>query len=148
MSREDQYNVTVTVKYGGTEKDLGTFDKMGGGEVDSEETKFPPGGMAEEISLGGRKTVGNVTVSRLYDLSRDHGEMGWLIGGVGKADVTVTKTHLDSDGNAWDQPLVYQGKLKAISFPEPDSESSDAALFELEVSSATVTQNSAAPAGA
>lgn len=140
MSREDQYNVKVSVSYGGVTKDLGTFDKMSGGEVDSEETKFPPGGMAEEISLGGRKTVGNVTVSRLYSLTRDHGNTGWLIGGVGKADVTVTKISLDVDGNAYARPLVYQGKLKAMTPPEPDSESSDAALFELEVSSATVTQ--------
>lgn len=140
MSREDQYNVTVSVKRGGVTKDLGTFDKQTGGEVDSEETKFAPGGMAETISLGGRKTVGNVTVSRLYDLSRDHGNAGWLIAGAGKAEVTVTKTSLDVDGNAWGQPLVYQGKLKAVTLPEPDSESSDPALFELEISSATVAQ--------
>ena len=140
MSRADQYNVTVAVSYGGQARDLGTFDKMGGFEVDSEESKFWPGGLAQQISLGGRKNVANGTVSRLYDLARDHGLMGWLLGGVGKASVTVVKTSLDVDGNAYGRPLVYQGKLKTVTPPEPDSESSDPALWEMEVSSATVTQ--------
>lgn len=140
MSREDQYNITVSVTYAGTTKDLGTFDTFDGGEIDSEESKYSPGGLAEQISLGGRKTVGNVTVARLYDLFRDHPNMGWLIGGVGKADVTVTKTSITADRVASGRPLVYKGKLKAVSPPTHDSESSDAARFELEVSSATVTQ--------
>jgi len=140
MSREDQYRVTVTVKYGGTERDLGVFDSLTGGEVDSEESKYHPGGLQEPVSLGGRKTVGNVTVSRLFDLVRDRPDQGWLIGAVGKADVTVTKTSLDPDGNAYDAPLVYNGKLKAFTPPDHDSESSDPAKFELEISSATVAQ--------
>lgn len=144
MSREDQYNVTVSVKRiinGAAEvRDLGTFDKMTGGGKDSEETKFNPGGLGETLALGGRSSVDNVVCSRLYNLARDHPAMGWLLGGVGKADVTVTKTSLDVDGNAFGRPLVYSGKLKAVTPPEPDSESSDAALFELEVSSASVTQ--------
>lgn len=144
MSREDQYNVTVTVtrNIAGqvVRKSLGTFDKMSGGEVDSETSTFWPGGMGEQISLGGRRTVGNVTVERLYDLARDHGQIGWLMDGAGTADVTVTKTSLDQDKIAYGRPLVYNGKLKAVTPTEPDSESSDAALFSLEIASATVTQ--------
>lgn len=140
MSRQDQYNVTVTVSYGGTARDLGTFDSLSGGEIDSEETKFWPGGLGQQISLGGRRTVNNVTVSRLYDLARDHPNMGWLSGGIGKADVTVTKTSITVDGVASGRPLVYRGKLKQLTPPEHDSESSDAAMYELEISSATVTQ--------
>jgi hypothetical protein len=140
MSREDQYNVTVTVAYGGVTKDLGTFDSFDGGEVDSEETKYWPGGMGEQLSLGGRRSVGNVTVGRLYDLVRDHPLMGWLMGGVGKASVTVTKTSLTIDSVAISAPLVYVGKLKTITPPGHDSESNDAAVYTMEVSSATVTQ--------
>jgi hypothetical protein len=144
MSREDQYNVTASVAYkinGRLQtKDLGTFDTFDGGEIDSEETKFHPGGLGQQISLGGRRNVGNVTIGRLYDLSRDHPNMGWLAGGVGKAEVVVTKTSLDVDGNAFGRPLVYRGKLKQLTPPSHDSESSDAALYELEISSATVTQ--------
>jgi hypothetical protein len=144
MSREDQYNVTVSVAYkvGGVlqTKDLGTFDTFDGGEIDSEETKFHPGGLGQPVSLGGRRTVNNVTVGRLYDLSRDHPNAGWLAGGVGKADVVVVKTSIDVDGNAFGRALVYRGKLKQLTLPSHDSESSDAAIYELEISSATVTQ--------
>lgn len=140
MSREDQYNITVTVAYGGVPKDLGTFDSFDGGEVDSEETKYWPGGMGEQVSLGGRRSVGNVTVGRLYDLTRDHPLMGWLMGGVGKAEVTVTKTSMTIDEVGIAAPLVYTGKLKTVTPPGHDSESNSAAKFTMEVSSAQVTQ--------
>lgn len=145
MSRADQYDVTVTVRHPSLPQDLnlGTFDSFDGGEVDSEETKYFPGGMAQQISLGGRKTVGNVTVGRLYDLTRDHVDMGTLLGLVGRASVTVTKTSLDVDGAAQPQPLVYEGKLKSVTPPGHDSESSDAATWEMEISSATVVQQAA-----
>lgn len=141
MSREDQFNITVTVNRGGDVRDLGTFDSFSGGEIDSEETKYWPGGMQNQISLGGRRTVGNVTVGRLYDLTRDHPLMGWLIGGVGKADVVITKTSLNVDAVAQRGSLVYSGKLKAVTPPDHDSESNDAAQWEMEVSSASVAQN-------
>lgn len=140
MSRQDQYRVTVSVDRNGEVRDLGVFDKQSGGEVDSEETKYWPGGMLAQASLGGRRNVSNVTVSRLYRLDRDHSQVGWILAGIGKADVVVTKTSLDVDGNAYANPVVYTGKLKQLTLPEADSESSDAALFELEISSASVTQ--------
>lgn len=145
MSREDQFNVTVDITRNiagaAVTKTLGTFDKMSGFEVDSEETKFWPGGMAKQLSLGGKVNVGNGTISRLYDLARDHPISGWLIEGVGKARVVITKTSLDVDGNAYGNALTYTGTLKMVQLPEPDSESSDPALIELEISSASVTQN-------
>lgn len=143
MSREDQYDVTVAVtrNIGGVSvtKALGTFDKMSGGEVDSEESKYRPGGMVEQISLGGYVNVGNVTVERLYDLVRDYPNVGWILNGVGNADVVVTKQSLDVDGNPYGRPLIYKGKLKTWTPPDHDSMSADPALFQFEVSSATVT---------
>jgi hypothetical protein len=129
MSRQDQYNVTVTV--GGT--DLGTFDKMSGGAMDSEESKYHPGGMAPQISLGGRTMVDNITVSRLYKLDRDRQLIPALLAGVGKAEVTCNKQSLDINGHSFGSPITYTGILKRVGFPDVDSESNDAALFELEV---------------
>ena len=127
--RSDQYNVTAVVDG----KDLGTFDKFSGGEVDSEETRYRPGAMGSPIALGGAVTVGNVTISRLYDLAREQGIIHWLIGRAGKGAVVINKQPLDVDGNAYGRPLVYTGMLKQINPPEHDSESSDAALLELEM---------------
>lgn len=129
MSRADQYDVRVSVD--GT--DLGTFDTFAGGEIDSEETTYKPGAMGSRISLGGSVNVGNVTVAVLYDLSRIHTVVHWLISRVGKGDVVINKQPLDVDGNVFGRPLVYKGKLKQVNPPEHDSESSDAARVELEV---------------
>lgn len=132
MSRQDQYAVAVEIDGVYT----GIWDKMSGGEIDSEETKYKPGGMLTEISLGGSTNMGNVTVSRLYDLNRDHLSVKAWMSRAGKAAVKVTKQPLDTDGNAFGAPLVYAGKLKMVTPPEVDSESSDAALIELEISTA------------
>src|SRR5215831_13401885 len=128
-SRVDQYDITVTCDG----RNLGTWDKLTGGEIDSEETTFKPGGMGNRISLGGSVNVGNVVVSRLYDLQKVHAVVHWLLPRVGKGSVTVKKQPLDVDGNPWGRALVYTGKLKQVTPPEVDSEASDAALLALEM---------------
>jgi hypothetical protein len=130
--RQDQYDVKVSVDG----QDLGTWDKFTGGEVDSDETTYKPGGMAPRISLGGSVNVGAVTVSRLFDLTRDEPLVHWLISRAGKGQAVVSKQPLDVDGNVNGRPLVYSGKLKQVNPPEVDSESSDAALVALEMTPA------------
>ena len=134
MSTSRQYAVTAVLDG----QPLGVFDSFSGGGVDSEELKYRPGGMAEEISLGGQRMVENVTIARLYDLVRDHAQVPQLIARVGKGEVVVSKQPLDTDGNVFGRPLVYRGKLKRVTPPEHDSTSNDAATIELEVS--TVSQ--------
>jgi hypothetical protein len=135
MSREDQYAVSVRVG----PYVLGIFDSFDGGEVDSEETKHRPGGMQRQKSLGGPVSVGNVTVSRNYELERDHNMVPLLEPLVGKADMVVTKQPLDVNGIAYGKPLTYSGKFKQLNPPNHDSNSSDAAMIELEQSSVTMT---------
>ena len=129
MSRSDQYDVTVTVEGIGA---LGTFDKFTGGEVDSDEQKYRPGGMADPVSLGGAKTMGNVTVSRNYILSRDHPIVHKLLANAGSARIFVVKQPLDINKVPYGRPLIYQGKLKSVKPPEHDSTSSDPAMLDLE----------------
>lgn len=119
--------------------DLGVWDKLSGGEVDSEETKYKPGNMGQHVSLGGSVEVGNVTVSRLYTLAffqAGNDLIHWLVGRTGKGQCVVNRQPLDIDGNAYGRPLVYQGTLKTVTPPEIDSESNDAALIELEITPA------------
>jgi len=130
MSRLDQYSITVKL---GTQ-DLGVWDKMSGGAVDSEETKYKPGGMAPAVALGGSVTVSNVTVERMFDNVRDLPLVPDIKNAVGKGAVTISRQTLDVDGNPYGTPIVWTGTLKQLTWPDPDSESSAAALIQLEIS--------------
>lgn len=125
MARADQFLITVSVDG----EDLGIFDKLTGGEVESEETKYRPGGMQPHVSLGGAKTVANVVVSRML-LTTDN--LHALYAKCGRAGMVVSRSLMDDNGNAFGRPLVYSGKLQRVAPPEVDSEGSDAALLELE----------------
>lgn len=128
--RQDQYSIHVIVD----QEDTGVWDKMSGGMVDSEETKYKPGGMAPSKTLGGTRDTETLTVSRLYELERDHnGLVQRLLAGAGRLRVVVNKQPLDPNGSPFGNPLTYAGVLKSCSPPEVDSESSDAALLAIEV---------------
>jgi hypothetical protein len=129
VSRLDQYSVTVSVDSLGN---LGVFDKFAGGEADSDEQKFRPGAMAMPLSLGGAVTMGNVTVSRLYVLERDHPIIHRLLSLVGLATIVATKQPLDVNKIPYGRPLVYSGKIKMVKPPEHDSTSSDPGFLEIE----------------
>lgn len=135
MSRLDQYSVTVKLD----NTSLGVWDKMTGGDIDSEELKYKPGAMADELSLGGPVSVDNVIVSRLFVLGRDTSLVGTIKAGVGKAVITITKQSLDINKAGYGNPIVYTGKLKKMKLPEPDSEgANNAAMIELEISTTGV----------
>lgn len=126
-----QTNFLVTVS--ADDVDLGTFDKFSGGDGDSEETKYPPGGMGPEESLGGRQTRENFTVGRRYKLERDHPIFAWLDSRRGKATIVAARQPLDTDGNPYGKPTIFTGNLKKVTGPEHDSTSSEVAKLELEV---------------
>jgi hypothetical protein len=136
-TRQDTYTIIVHIIAPGSDHviDFGVWDKMTGGQVDSDETRYNPGAMGPPVSLGGRKTVENVTVSRLYRLQRDHDEAQRFINWAGRARMTVIKKPMDIEGNVYaaSPPITYNGTLKRVQFPEVDSESSAAGLIELEM---------------
>lgn len=129
MSRQDQYDVTASVDGLGA---LGTFDTFKGGEVDSDEQKYRPGGMSDPVSLGGAVTMGNVTISRNYLLDRDHPIIHTLLSLAGRAQISVCKQPLDVNKVPYGRPLIYKGKIKTVTPPEHDSTSSDPAMLEIE----------------
>lgn len=135
--RQDTRRTTVTVFRPGTDIPIikGVWDKKTGGQVDSEETTYHPGGMADPISLGGRRNVENLTLSRLCKVGRDWAAIPSLMAAVGKAAVTVTDEVLDFDGNSipGTSTLTYKGTLKRCTPPDTDSESSGPAMIEIEV---------------
>lgn len=133
-ARQDMASVTVTVTKGSETRKLGVFDKRGGGALDSEESKYRPGNMGDQVSLGGYRTVENVTVERLYVASRDQELIRWLWGAIGCSDAVVQEQDLDCNRNAWGQPKVWRGIVKAVTPTERDSDSADPGLFTIEIS--------------
>jgi hypothetical protein len=135
-TRQDTFLVSVRVEdmaNPGKMIDLGTFDKMTGGDLDSNDVQYRPGGMGPPISLGGPKTANNVTVTRLYRLERDHNKLPKLLAAVGGGHMHVSKQPLDLQGNVFGSPIVLNGRLKMVKHPDVDSEANAAALLELEM---------------
>jgi hypothetical protein len=129
-TRKDQWAVSVVVDG----KNLGIWDQLTGGEVDSADSIYRPGAMGLPISLGGYVTVGALTVQRLYDIDRDGPIIHWLIGRAGKGSVTIHKKSLDTDGNVYGPVMTYVARLKKVTPPEADSMLADAAMLQLELS--------------
>lgn len=128
--RQDQWANTVTIDG----VPLGVWDTLSGGDVEAEETKYRPGGLSPQISLGGNTTTNNVTLGRL--LGRDDWDFmhDLMASRVGKAAVTVARQPLDVDGNPFGRPLVYSGVLQNVNPGDVDSNSSDAQVWEITVS--------------
>jgi hypothetical protein len=127
-TREDTYLITCAVDG----VDMGVFDTKSGGELDSEESKYKPGGMAGEISLGGTRTFGNLTITRYCDFIRDWPQLKWLASRVGAARGSIGITPLTPMGERAGDPLVYAGTLKTATPPDLDSTGTDAAMLTLE----------------
>lgn len=128
-----QSKVTVSATYLGVTKDLGTWDTWGGGGVTADNTKHRRGAMGAQVAVGGPKTIDDVTITRDYDLERDHQFAHWLSGAVGRAWIVATRQFLDMDGFNFGAPIVITGVLIGYTLPEHDSDSSDVSMVEIVV---------------
>jgi len=140
-AREDTHILTMTIDGGPGVgiRNLGVWDAKEGGEIDSEENKYKPGGMADEISMGGTKSVGNLTFRRYYDWARDDPHIAWLINRVGNGRGTLGVQMLDIHGNPQGGLLTYGGTLKTFTPPDLDSTSNDPAMLSAEFTIDTVS---------
>lgn len=126
--RQDQWSNTVTIDG----KPMGVWDTLSGGESDSDSTTYRPGGMGPQVSLGGPRTIGALTLGRL--ISRPDWEfMHNLMNRTGQARAVVSRQPLDEDGNPWGRPLTYTGTVKTCTPGDTDSNSSDAQVWEIVV---------------
>ncbi len=135
--REDSRLVTVWIDWPGL-GDLGIFAKRGGGDADSEESKFPPGGGQKEIALGGRQTVDNVTADKLVTPA-ELPKRNALLDARGKARMVVSDVFIDEDDNPVETGMTWTGKYKKFTYPDADSTSNDPALLQLEMTAEDVT---------
>jgi hypothetical protein len=128
-ARQDQFAVTLHV----AGNDFGFWDKKTGGELDSDEVKYFPGGTDQSVSLGGRVTPGNITLQRLYDRQDDDPNIQKLFNAVGKGTAIVTQRPMDKNSALFGRRITWNGTLKRVLVPDVDSEATSAALLEVEI---------------
>jgi len=104
--------------------DWGIWDTKTGGDLDSEERLYYPGGMKDPYSLGGRILPQQVTLTRNYRIHRDHFRIQELLNSVGKANIQISVFPMDKYGAEHTPAIVYRGTLKTVTLPEHNSESS------------------------
>jgi hypothetical protein len=128
-TRQDTWIVRVSLN----NSPLGVWDKKSGGSLDSDDIKYYPGGMVPPLSLGGKRTTDNVTLQRLYDRYDDHDKINTLFNAVGKGQIKISQRPMDPDGHEYGKSIQYAGTLKKVQVPDTDSESTTAAMVEIEV---------------
>lgn len=119
----------VVLNIGGI--DFGTWDTFEGGETDSEESVFRPGGMDRQISLGGRQTIANATLTRHHDEFLA-GQIKWMRQQCGRTRITIGRVPLNYQGQQHGPIEWLGGTLKAVTPPPHDSMGSDAAMVSVE----------------
>lgn len=134
--RQDQWSNTLSVIIKGRRFNLGVWDTMAGGDVAFSETKYTPGGMQPQKSLGGVKSVNNITLGRLLDTDdrKDWNTLKTLMGLTTEIPCTVTRQPLGTDKLPFGSPLVYTGLLIGIAPGDTDSNAEGAQLWTLTIS--------------
>jgi len=130
--RQDNWLNTVTIDG----KSFGVWDTLAGGDIESSETKYRPGGMQPEVSLGGNVSVNNLTLGKLLTQGDYTDQLRALMttGRVGKAPASVSRQPLDADGNPFGTPLTYTGKLMHVLPGDTDSNGSAASQWQVVIS--------------
>lgn len=130
--RQDQFYITLTVNG----IDYGVWDDWDGGEVEAEETKYRPGGSLAKKSYGGPIEVGNVTLARVYDVARDHAVLATLEAAVGSGECVATRLPVGKkhEAIAGVKAKVVKGILQRVQDPTTESDSSEIAKLEVEIS--------------
>jgi hypothetical protein len=132
--REDLFSVTLLITPATGSPVTVIVDKMKGGASQGKDVKYrPANGLENQLSLGGPRTVENITLTRIFDETINNFEQ-FFHENAGKAKATVTRQPLDADGNAHGKAIIYEGRFLDFKSPDIDSEADKAAMAEWVVS--------------
>jgi hypothetical protein len=121
MSLQQNHLISVTVDG----RPLGVFDTRTGGEITAAPTKRRSGGMGPIKQHKALPDYGDTTVTRDYELARDHPLYPWLAGRCGKGEMVVADFLLDPNGQRFGRPTTYTGILMTVTSPDADANSTD-----------------------
>lgn len=128
MSTEAQAQISVYIAGIGN---LGVFEVASGRTAGGTVVKYTPGGQAEEVVVGGRKTREDITVNRVKLLPRDPDLLAQLDRYRSNAKMKITEQPMDPDYNPSGSPIVWEGIFQEYTWPDVDSESDDPARLQL-----------------
>ena len=128
--RSDMFQLQVSVA--GVNIDTISWDSVEGGELQSDDTSFNPGGMQPQIALGGKRSRSAMTVKRIWSDAL-LGSYVALDNVAGNAPVTISVQTLSASKQPVGSPLVYTGILQTCTRPGFDSSSSSVVYLQLVV---------------
>ena len=128
---ELQYLTTLSVDgYG----NVGVFDTFTGGDVTATPTKHRPGGMGPEKTYLSLPSYSDVSIGRVYDEGRDHQLIAQLHSLVGNTYCTVSVQPLDANGNPFEGPRTYYGRIASVKDGKADSTSHAPRMWSVDIS--------------
>ena len=128
---ELQYLTTLTVEGYGL---VGVFDTFSGGDVTATPAKHRPGGMGVEKTYLSLPTYSDVSIGRVYDEGRDHQLIAQLHALTGNTYCYVSVQPLDQNGNPFENPRTYYGRIASVKDGKADSTSHAPRMWDLTVS--------------
>ena len=130
--RADEAAIHVSVNGSGLDKNVWT--SMDGGDMSATDTKTRPGGMGDEVSLGGPRTRSDCTITRQYTNDVLHPVFVTLERLCGNASMSVSWTPLDGDTNPNGDTHGISGILKEVMRTKLDANASEAVFLTLVMS--------------
>jgi hypothetical protein len=118
----------------------GTFVSKSGGDRSAPIAKAYDGGNPVPDLVSGIPETANLTCGRHFDPNRDGIMLASLRSQVGKFTATINVQPTDSDFVPVGKATIYSGaKLTRVGDVQPDAQSGDMAMFELEFAVASST---------
>lgn len=131
MAESQQYRTRYAV-VGAT--DLGGFETRSGGQMESESAKFRPAGSRTQENIATMPTFTDLTVSRVFDRTRDQPLLAFLDAAAGVTSMTVTEYLLDTNRVPWQRLYTWSGTLRGVSVGDSEADSTDPGRLELTMS--------------
>jgi hypothetical protein len=99
-----------------------------GGELEADDQKTRPGGMARQVAIGGPTARGDVTVTTQFtDLIASIAKR--IENRSGRGSIKVSVTYLDPNGNPTGYSFTRTGVVKSVSIPDVDVNTGDVAFL-------------------
>lgn len=135
--REDQADISVSVMdpSGAWVPFFENWYSVEGGNLESDDGKTRPGGMGDEVSLGGPSSRGDVTVriQQTDTVIAHHATLETRV--IEDAPVKVGYQFLNRLKQPYDTTHTVMGTMKSAALADMDGGSSDAAFYTIVVSS-------------